>query len=189
LVNIAEFEELEKTREWQLQERHRAMMESATTKAVIECVKCSPDNVDYFVHGDDLLRDGVDGSPTSWAAHLREKCWYDDSRHRHVLERAFHIVASATVALDSVAGDARKAASTKAASRNVPARMRWIILSRDGHRCVSCGATAKESALHIDHIIPWSKGGLTVMENLQTLCARCNIGKSNLVPDCIHAQR
>ena len=35
--------------------------------------------------------------------------------------------------------------------------------------------------LHIDHIIPWSKGGETVLENLQTLCSDCNLGKSNIL--------
>ncbi|MCI5815572.1 HNH endonuclease [Ruminococcus sp.] len=34
--------------------------------------------------------------------------------------------------------------------------------------------------LHIDHIIPWSMGGETVIDNLQTLCSDCNLGKSNL---------
>jgi len=34
--------------------------------------------------------------------------------------------------------------------------------------------------LHVDHIFPWSKGGETVFENLQTLCSKCNGGKSNL---------
>ena len=34
--------------------------------------------------------------------------------------------------------------------------------------------------LHVDHIKPWSKGGETVLENLQTLCATCNLGKSNI---------
>jgi 5-methylcytosine-specific restriction endonuclease McrA len=33
--------------------------------------------------------------------------------------------------------------------------------------------------LHVDHIKPWSLGGLTVDENLQTLCEPCNLGKSN----------
>ncbi|MBA3003530.1 MAG: HNH endonuclease [Desulfurivibrio sp.] len=32
---------------------------------------------------------------------------------------------------------------------------------------------------HVDHIELWSKGGETVLENLQTLCSVCNLGKSN----------
>ena len=34
--------------------------------------------------------------------------------------------------------------------------------------------------LHVDHIKAWAKGGETVLENLQTLCSVCNIGKSDL---------
>ena len=55
------------------------------------------------------------------------------------------------------------------------------ILKRDNYRCVICGRGQKDGVeLHIDHIHPWSKGGETVFENLQTLCTVCNGGKSNL---------
>ena len=58
--------------------------------------------------------------------------------------------------------------------------LRYNVLRRDRFRCQICGTTAKDGAeLEIDHIIPVSKGGKTVMDNLQTLCKRCNRGKSN----------
>jgi len=61
---------------------------------------------------------------------------------------------------------------------------RYDILKRDGFRCQICGRTQLDGAkLEVDHIIPVSKGGKTVMSNLQTLCDRCNIGKSNKVDE------
>lgn len=58
--------------------------------------------------------------------------------------------------------------------------LRYDILKRDGYKCQICGVTAKEGAkLHVDHIKPIAKGGKTVPENLQTLCDRCNLGKSD----------
>ena len=56
--------------------------------------------------------------------------------------------------------------------------LRYDVLKRDGFRCVLCGASADDGAkLHVDHIIPVSKGGQTTMGNLRTLCDRCNTGK------------
>ena len=58
--------------------------------------------------------------------------------------------------------------------------IRFNVLKRDNYTCQICGATSKDGAkLHVDHIIPVSKGGKTIMSNLQTLCERCNLGKSN----------
>lgn len=58
--------------------------------------------------------------------------------------------------------------------------LRYDVLKRDGFRCRICGATAQDGVkLHVDHIIPISKGGKTEMHNLQTLCEKCNLGKSN----------
>jgi hypothetical protein len=64
--------------------------------------------------------------------------------------------------------------------RNIPLGMRYKILKRDGFKCVACGQSASDGAkLHIDHKIPFSLGGLTELNNLQTLCSECNISKSN----------
>lgn len=62
-------------------------------------------------------------------------------------------------------------------------RVRFLVNRRDRFTCCACGrspATCPGVVLHIDHVTPWSKGGETVPENLQTLCEVCNIGKSNL---------
>ncbi len=66
-----------------------------------------------------------------------------------------------------------------ARSRHIPARLRYLVLKRDHHRCRCCGLTAKETELQIDHIIPFSWGGSNDISNLQTLCRACNLGKSN----------
>lgn len=58
--------------------------------------------------------------------------------------------------------------------------LRWQVFQRDNWRCVSCGRTTDDGIiLHVDHIIPRSKGGLDHLDNYQTLCDICNIGKSN----------
>jgi len=58
--------------------------------------------------------------------------------------------------------------------------LRTKVMKRDSFRCRMCGATPSEGiTLHIDHILPVSHGGLTVLDNLQTLCAPCNLGKGN----------
>ncbi|MFA5260175.1 MAG: HNH endonuclease, partial [Candidatus Omnitrophota bacterium] len=62
-------------------------------------------------------------------------------------------------------------------------RLRFKVMKRDSFRCVACGRSPAKSPdveLHIDHIKPWSMGGETVIENLQTLCSVCNLGKSNV---------
>ena len=60
--------------------------------------------------------------------------------------------------------------------------LRFKVFQRDQFRCQLCGrspATELGCQLQADHNIPFSKGGKTTFENLQTLCAECNIGKSN----------
>jgi len=65
---------------------------------------------------------------------------------------------------------------------NIGLGLRYKVLSRDKFKCVRCGAspaTDPTCRLHIDHIVPFSKGGKTLLENLQTLCENCNLGKGN----------
>jgi len=62
-------------------------------------------------------------------------------------------------------------------------RLQFKVMRRDDFKCRICGrspATHPGLILHVDHVVPWSKGGETVFNNLQTLCEEHNLGKSDL---------
>lgn len=61
-------------------------------------------------------------------------------------------------------------------------KLRDHIKQRDHFTCCYCGNSSlvePNLLLEIDHIVPVSKGGCTIEENLQTLCWKCNRTKSN----------
>ena len=69
-------------------------------------------------------------------------------------------------------------------SRDPSLRLRFLVMRRDCFKCRHCGrspATDAAIQLHIDHVVPWANGGKTMFDNLQTLCAQCNLGKSDLL--------
>jgi 5-methylcytosine-specific restriction endonuclease McrA len=53
---------------------------------------------------------------------------------------------------------------------------RRALFARDGHRCVYCGSGTR---LTLDHVVPRSRGGDSVWENVVTSCAPCNLRKGN----------
>ena len=57
--------------------------------------------------------------------------------------------------------------------------LRYRVLKESGGRCSLCGCTKEERILDVDHILPRSKGGKNVYENLQVLCSKCNRSKGN----------
>lgn len=69
-----------------------------------------------------------------------------------------------------------------AQNRTLNEKIRLQVLKRDNYKCKKCGrspATHRGIFLHVDHIKPFSKGGSNGIENLQTLCQKCNLGKNN----------
>ena len=55
------------------------------------------------------------------------------------------------------------------------------LLIEHGGKCPNCDTT--DGPWHIDHIIPLSLGGSHSANNVQVLCARCNLSKSNKNPN------
>lgn len=76
-----------------------------------------------------------------------------------------------------------KQIKTRRTSRTINLRLRFRVMKKDGFKCKICGkapANDPNIVLEVDHVKPWSDGGETIEENLQTLCFSCNQGKSNL---------
>ena len=67
--------------------------------------------------------------------------------------------------------------STREGRQPIPRKLRHRVFQRDGYRCRECGATNKQTRLHVDHIKPVAKGGTNDLSNLQTLCEACNRAK------------
>ena len=59
----------------------------------------------------------------------------------------------------------------------VSGSIRYNVLKRAKHRCELCGAHEDQAALHVDHIIPRSRGGPDNISNFQALCMTCNTNK------------
>jgi hypothetical protein len=64
-------------------------------------------------------------------------------------------------------------------NRMIPTSVKLAVWKRDKGQCVQCGS---KDNLHFDHILPYSKGGTSLKaENIQLLCARHNLSKSNSI--------
>lgn len=55
-----------------------------------------------------------------------------------------------------------------------------FVHKRDNYTCYYCGEKFERNELHIDHIIPKSKGGKDILENFVSACIKCNLIKGNL---------
>jgi Restriction endonuclease len=101
---------------------------------------------------------------------------------RKALEAFANYANSNKTSIDLIKSESVSAKTTKNGARTADLRLRFQVLMRDNFKCLACGAspaTDSNIILHVDHIIPWSKGGETKIDNLQTLCSNCNLGKSN----------
>jgi len=98
--------------------------------------------------------------------------WLEDSNTRKVfkfrlelLDDEFNIQENNTIELEH--------------NRLIPAPVKLQVWKRDKGKCVICGSTEN---LNFDHIIPYSRGGSSlVTENIQLLCAKHNLEKRDKI--------
>lgn len=63
--------------------------------------------------------------------------------------------------------------------KSLAKKTRFEIFKRDKFTCQYCGKSTPSVILEIDHVIPVSKGGNDLEENLITSCFECNRGKGD----------
>ncbi len=60
-----------------------------------------------------------------------------------------------------------------------PAFTRFNVFLRDAFSCQYCGGGFRTEELTFDHIVPKSRGGRTLWDNVVTACEPCNLKKGN----------
>ncbi|MFN4062299.1 MAG: HNH endonuclease [Paracoccus hibiscisoli] len=65
----------------------------------------------------------------------------------------------------------------KQSRSGIPSHISAAVWARDGQTCAYCGTT--EGPFHLDHIVPWSRGGDHSEGNLTVACAPCNWSKGS----------
>ena len=97
--------------------------------------------------------------------------WLEESNSRKVFKFRLELIDDAEETVNNVREIDH--------NRIIPSAVKLEVWKRDKGRCVICGSTEN---LHFDHIIPYSKGGSSlVAENIQLLCAKHNLEKRDKI--------
>ncbi|MBI1293945.1 HNH endonuclease [bacterium] len=121
------------------------------------------------VHVYEKIKDGI------WSYngvfHLTD-AWVEFDGTRSVFKFEFRLTELEASAHDEIWSQPER-------QRMIPSQVKLEVWKRDGGKCVMCGATDE---LHFDHIIPFTKGGTSLKpDNVQLLCARHNLAKSDRI--------
>ena len=114
-------------------------------------------------------------------AHICDMCNKDDGRPTlYWKEKDFDLCYECLEKLykynNFITNNDKDTMGIKVIRKTINEELRNKIFKRDGYKCKKCGS---KKDLVIDHIIPFSKGGTTEINNLQTLCKNCNKKKGN----------
>ncbi len=161
---------------------------AATVQGFRQIEACSPDRLREMTTGSKLfdLKDYWESLPPAFSAvviWLDDERWLDTpilpgarSRGESWVPLKIRELRDAwltTRTAELPKGDTKPGKRT----RTIGYALRFQVLRRDGFTCQYCGRKPPEVKLHIDHLLPWSAGGLNVAENLRTSCEPCNLGK------------
>lgn len=69
-------------------------------------------------------------------------------------------------------------------SRHIPKHVKDAVRERSGGRCEICHRFSEY--MEYDHLNPFSIGGLATVDNIQYICRKCNLEKSDKKPKCEH---
>ncbi len=98
--------------------------------------------------------------------------WQEESNGRLVFKFRLEVDSDATPNVDSREPRLEQ-------NRLIPTEVKLAVWKRDQGRCISCGSADN---LHFDHIIPYSRGGSSlVSDNIQLMCARHNLAKHDKI--------
>ncbi|MFM9078348.1 MAG: HNH endonuclease [Solirubrobacterales bacterium] len=127
------------------------------------------------VAGPELVRVYEKIKPGIWTFNgvfqLRD-VWQEGSDGRQVFKFRLELV-------NDQVPEGRDETDDLAHSRMIPSSVKLEVWKRDEGKCVECGSPDN---LHFDHILPFSKGGTSLKsENIQLLCARHNLAKSDRI--------
>jgi len=73
-------------------------------------------------------------------------------------------------------------------TRSIPREVTLKVVRRDGQICQKCHNPVPDCEVEFDHIIPFSKGGRSTVENLRLVHRDCNRKKSNSLREILHPQ-
>lgn len=96
--------------------------------------------------------------------------WLEDENGRRTFKFKLRI-------LDDATGQTERQQHDMPHNRLIPTDVKIEVWKRDRGKCVLCGS---QENLHFDHVLPFSKGGTSLLPaNIQLLCAKHNLQKRN----------
>ena len=132
-----------------------------------------------------ILRLNLTGQPVDWATWQEAVCLY--ARNLVVWKRGESILrlrggrsrfdgSRTTMDVHSIIACGGRIARH---GRSVPPLTNQALFGRDRNLCLYCGGVYPDSGLTRDHVVPKSRGGSDVWDNVVAACKRCNHRKGN----------